>query len=66
MSSSGRPAATSVPNANTSSTSVSGHESSSDSSIASLFAALKSDHIAAGPVSRTATPGRRQAREAAS
>ena len=57
VSRSGRPAATSVPNASTSSTSVSGHESASDRIIAALLAWLKSDHIAAGPVSLTVTPG---------
>ena len=64
MSSSGRPAATSVPNATSSSASVSGQDSSSDLSIAALLAALKSDHIAAGPVRRTVDAGRRQPREA--
>ena len=62
VSSSGRPAATSVPNANSNSASVSGHDSSSDLSIASLLAALKSDHIAAGPVRRTVGRGPTAAR----
>ena len=57
VSSSGRPAATRVPKAKSSSASVSGQDSISDLSIAALFAALKSDHIAAVPVRRTATPG---------
>jgi hypothetical protein len=57
VSSSGRPAATSVPKAASSSASVSGHDSISDLSIAALLAPLKSDHIAAGPVRRTASPG---------
>ena len=57
VSSSGRPAATSVPNASTSSVSVSGHDSASDFIIAALLAWLKSDHMAAGPVRRTVTPG---------
>ena len=53
VSSSGSPAAASVPKANTSSARVSGQDSTSDLSIAALLAALKSDHIAAAPVRRT-------------
>ena len=56
VSRSGRPAAISVPNASTSKASVSGHDSASDFIIAALFAWLKSDHMAAGPVRRTVTP----------
>ena len=56
VSRSGRPAATSVPNASTSSVSVSGHDSASDFIIAALLAWLKSDHMAAGPVRRTVMP----------
>ena len=48
----------SVPKASTRSPSVSGHDSISDLTIAALLAALKSDHIAAGPVMRTVIPGR--------
>ena len=57
VSNSGSPAAASVPKASSSSASVSGHDSTSDLSIAALLAALKSDHIAAAPVRRTLTSG---------
>ena len=56
VSSSGSPAATSEPNATTRIASVTGQEISSDLSIASLFASLKSDHIPEAPVSETETP----------
>ena len=52
----GRPAATSDPNATSRISSVTGHEITSDFSIAERFAALKSDHIAAAPVRWTCTP----------
>ena len=45
---SGRPAATSEPKASTRIAIVTGQEMSSDFSIASRFASLKSDHIAGG------------------
>ena len=64
VSRSGRPAATSVPNASTSSVSVSGQDSASDFIIAALLARLKSDHIAAGPVRRTVISEPDSAREA--
>src|SRR4051794_9226086 len=53
---SGSPAATREPNASTRIARVTGHEISSDLSIADLFAWLKSDHIAAAPVRLTRTP----------
>ena len=52
---SGKPAATSEPKASTRIAIVTGQEMSSDLSIASRFARLKSDHIAAAPVTLTAT-----------
>ena len=54
--SSGRPAATSEPNASTRIASVTGHEMSSDFIIALLFASLKSDHIPGAPVRLTDDP----------
>ncbi len=59
---SGRPAATSEPKASTRIAIVTGQEMSSDLSIASRFAWLKSDHIPEAPVRLTATPGRRRRR----
>jgi hypothetical protein len=53
---SGRPAATSEPNASTRIPSVTGQERSSDVIIAERFAVLKSLHIPDAPVSETATP----------
>ncbi len=53
---SGRPAATSEPKARTRIPSVTGHEMTSDLSIAVLFASLKSDHIPGAPVRSTSTP----------
>ena len=53
---SGRPAATSDPKASTRIAIVTGHESSSDLSIASRLASLKSDHIPDAPVRLTCTP----------
>ena len=52
----GSPAATSEPNATSRIRSVTGHEITSDLSIAERFAALKSDHIADAPVRFTRTP----------
>src|ERR1035441_8869084 len=52
----GRQAATSDPNATSRIRSVTGHEITSDFSIAERFAALKSDHIADAPVRCTCTP----------
>ncbi len=56
VSNSGRPAATSEPKASTRITSVTGHEMSSDLSIADLLASLKSDHMPGAPVRLTSTP----------
>ena len=53
---SGSPAATSEPNATSRIRTVTGHEITSDLSIAERFAALKSDHIAGAPVRFTSTP----------
>ncbi len=53
---SGRPAATSEPNASTRMISVTGQEISSLFIIASRLALLKSDHIPLAPVSETCTP----------
>jgi hypothetical protein len=53
---SGSPAATSDPNASSRMPSVTGQEISSDFIIASLLAALKSDHFADWPVRFTCTP----------
>ena len=53
---SGRPAATSEPNASSRINSVTGHEITSDFSIAERLAALKSDHIPDAPVRCTCTP----------
>ena len=53
---SGRPAATSDPNAINMIVSVTGQEITSDFSIAERFAALKSDHIPEAPVRCTCTP----------
>ena len=53
---SGRPAATSEPNASTRMASVTGQESSSDFIIALLLASLKSDHMPGAPVRLTLTP----------
>ena len=53
---SGRPAATREPKASTRIASVTGHEISSERSIAFLFASLKSDHMPEAPVSATSTP----------
>ena len=52
---SGRPAATSDPKASSMIASVTGHEITSDLSIAERLAALKSDHIPAAPVRFTCT-----------
>src|ERR1035441_6479025 len=52
---SGRPAATSEPNAISMIVSVTGQEITSDFNIAERFAALKSDHIPAAPVRCTCT-----------
>ena len=52
---SGRPAATSEPNASSMMPSVTGQEMTSDLSIADRLAALKSDHIPAAPVRLTTT-----------
>src|SRR3954447_21916481 len=52
----GRPAATNEPNATRRISSVTGHDITSDLSIAERFAALKSDHIAEAPVRFTSTP----------
>ena len=52
----GSPAATSEPNATSRIRTVTGHEITSDLSIAERFAALKSDHIAGAPVRFTSTP----------
>ncbi len=54
---SGRPAATSEPKARTRIASVTGQEISSDFSIASRLASLKSDHMPAAPVRLASTPG---------
>ncbi len=56
VSRSGRPAATSDPNASTRIASVTGQEISSDFIMASLLAVLKSDHMPGAPVSDTVTP----------
>jgi hypothetical protein len=56
VSSSGRPAATSEPNARTRIPSVTGQEISSDFIIAVLLASLKSDHMPGAPVRLTSTP----------
>ncbi len=53
---SGRPAATSDPNASIRITSVTGQESSSDFIIALRLASLKSDHMPEAPVRLTWTP----------
>ena len=53
---SGRPAATSEPNASSRITSVTGQESSSDFIIALRLASLKSDHMPEAPVRLTCTP----------
>ena len=53
---SGRPAATSEPNASSRMPSVTGQEISSDFIIAVLLASLKSDHMPDAPVSETCTP----------
>ena len=55
VSSSGRPAATSAPNASTRMASVTGQLSSSERIIASRLAVLKSDHIPEAPVRLTVT-----------
>src|SRR3954447_16159939 len=52
----GRPAATNDPNATRRISNVTGHDITSDLSIAERFAALKSDHIAEAPVRFTCTP----------
>ncbi len=52
---SGRPAATSEPNASSMMPSVTGQEMTSDLSIAERLAALKSDHMPAAPVRLTTT-----------
>ena len=54
---SGSPAATSEPKASTRIASVTGQEISSDFSIASRLASLKSDHIPAAPVRFDFDPG---------
>ena len=54
---SGSPAATSEPKARTRIARVTGQESSSDLSIASRLASLKSDHMPAAPVRFASTPG---------
>ncbi len=54
---SGRPAATREPKARTRIASVTGQEKSSDFSIASRLASLKSDHMPAAPVRLASTPG---------
>ena len=54
---SGIPAAASEPKATVSTASVTGHESTSERSIAALFSSLNSDHSAAEPVSDTSIPG---------
>ncbi len=54
---SGRPAATSEPKARTRIASVTGQEISSDFSIASRLASLKSAHMAAAPVRFASVPG---------
>ena len=56
VSSSGSPAATSAPKARTRIARVTGHENSSDLSIASRLASLKSDHSRDDPVGLTSTP----------
>ena len=53
---SGRPAATSEPNASSRITSVTGQERSSDFIIALRLATLKSDHMPEAPVRLTCTP----------
>ncbi len=53
---SGSPAATSAPNASTRMISVTGHETSSEWSIAFRLALLKSDHKPLAPVRHTCTP----------
>ena len=58
---SGRPAATSEPKARTRIASVTGQEMTSDFSIASLLASLKSDHMPAAPVRLVSTLARRLA-----
>ncbi len=57
VSSSGSPAATSEPKARSRISRVTGQEKSSDFSIASLLASLKSDHMPAAPVRLASTPG---------
>ena len=52
----GRPAATSEPKASNMIARVTGQESSSERSIASLLASLKSDHMPAAPVRLVSTP----------
>jgi hypothetical protein len=54
---SGRPAATREPKASTRIARVTGQEMTSDLSIASLLASLKSDHMPAAPVRWACTPG---------
>ena len=54
---SGRPAATSEPNASTRMASVTGQLKSSERIIAVRLAVLKSDHIAEAPVALTLTTG---------
>ena len=54
---SGSPAATSEPKARTRIARVTGQEISSDLSIASRLASLKSDHMPAAPVRLASTPG---------
>ncbi len=53
---SGSPAATSEPKASRRIASVTGHEMTSDLSMALLLASLKSDHMPADPVSSARTP----------
>ena len=62
---SGRPAATSEPNASTRIASVTGQEISSDFIIADWLAWLKSDHMAGAPVRSTSTPPEPSLRERA-
>ena len=54
----GRPAATRLPNTMTKMMMVTGHESSSDRSMADRLALLKLDHRALSPVNVTVMPGR--------
>ena len=56
--SNGSPAATRLPNAMTKMMMVTGHESSSERSIADRLALLKLDHRALSPVNVTVMPGR--------